>query len=75
MTTKTELLALIEQRDSLDADIEKAMTELGLDAKSVKAIKKAEAAAAAAKKTLDALMGIEAETDAVGADTQTGDGE
>jgi hypothetical protein len=60
--TKAELMALIDQRDELDAKIDAGMTELGLDAKGVKAIRKAAAAKAAAEKTLAELMGIDPET-------------
>lgn len=59
--TKPELMALIDQRDKLDAEIEAGMTALGLTAKDVKAIRKAAAAKAAAEKTLAGLMGLEPE--------------
>lgn len=57
MTTK-DLLELIAKRDALNAEIDAATTELKLDAKGVKALQKAVSKAAAAQKTLDALMGI-----------------
>jgi hypothetical protein len=62
MTTKAELMALVEQRDALDAQIDGAMTELKLDAKGVKALKKAAEKAVTAQRTLDALMGVDPAT-------------
>lgn len=68
--TKPELMALIDQRDKLDAEIEAAMAALNLTAKDVKAIRKAAAAKAAAEKTLAGLMGLEPElAQSLGAET------
>lgn len=49
------LIALIEVHEDRAAEIAAETARLGLDAKRVKAIR-------AAKKTLDALLGIDAET-------------
>ena len=72
MTTKSELVGLIEQKEAIEQKIEAAQTELGLDAKGVKALRKAIAAKEAAEKTLAAMMGIDPATGALvgGEDTQ-----
>lgn len=62
MTTKAELMALLDQRDALDVQIEKATADLKLDAKGVREIRRAAAKLAAAQKTLGELMGIDPAT-------------
>lgn len=53
------LIARMDAHEVEGAEIDKAMAALKLDKKGVKAIRKARDQAAAAKKTLDALMGLE----------------
>ena len=50
------LIERIERHEDEGADIRVAADALGLDAKKLKAIRKAKADAAAAQKTLDALL-------------------
>lgn len=50
------LIARIEANEEEAVDIRVAQDALGLDAKAIKTIRKAKADAAAAQKTLDALM-------------------
>lgn len=57
--TLNELIAKIDVYEKEGAEIDKAMDELGVDAKAIKKIRKAQEAAAEAKRTLDALMGID----------------
>jgi hypothetical protein len=54
---KSELIAAMDAHDAEGVRLEKAMTELGLDAKALKAIRKAEKAAEKARATLAELMG------------------
>lgn len=54
--TKPELMTMLDQRDALDAQIAAGMEELKLDAKGVKALRKAAEKAAAAQRTLTDLM-------------------
>ena len=57
--TPTQILIdRITAHDAEGSEIAAEMTRLGLDKKGVKAIVKATEQAAAAKKTLDALMGL-----------------
>lgn len=56
--TKQDLLARIDAHETEGAAIETAMTELGVTAKDMKALRKAQASAKAAKEALDKLMGI-----------------
>lgn len=51
------LIERIERHEDEGSDIRAAAEKLGLDAKGIKTIRKAKADAAAAQKTLDALMG------------------
>lgn len=65
VSSQTPIQALIVAIDAHEAEgakIDADMTALGLDAKKVKAIRRAEKASAAAKLTLDALMGVGAVT-------------
>lgn len=55
--TKSELIAAMDAHDAEGARLEKAMADLGLDAKAMKAIRKAERAAEKARATLAELMG------------------
>ncbi len=57
MTTKAELLARIDAHEKETAAIETAMAELGITAKDVKALRKAQQQAEAARRTLAELMG------------------
>ncbi len=57
MTTKSELLARIDAHEKEAAAIETAMAELGITAKDVKALRKAQQQAEAARVALAALMG------------------
>lgn len=56
--TKQDLLQRIDAHETEGAAIETAMTELGVTAKDMKALRKAQASAKAAKEALDKLMGI-----------------
>lgn len=71
--TKAELIALIGERDALDTKIEAGMAELGLDKKGLREMVKAVEKAAAAQKTLNALMGIEIASTATTETTTTED--
>lgn len=55
--TTAELIAAMDTHDAERVRLEKEMTALGLDAKKIKAIRKAEAAAEKARATLRELMG------------------
>lgn len=55
--TTAELIAAMDAHDAEGVRLEKEMTALGLDAKKIKAIRKAEAAAEKARATLRELMG------------------
>ena len=57
--TKQDLIARIDAHETEGAAIEQAMTELGVTAKDMKALRKAQKAAEDARKTLNALMGID----------------
>lgn len=60
MSEKTPVAALLDRISAHDAEgaaIEAEMATLGLDAKKLKEIRKAAEKAAAAQKTLDALVG------------------
>jgi hypothetical protein len=57
MTTIPELIARIDAHETEGENIQILMTELGLDQKKVKAIRKAEKAADEAKVALAKLMG------------------
>lgn len=59
MLTKQDLLARIDAHETEGAAIETAMTELGVTAKDMKALRKAQKAAEEARRTLNALMGID----------------
>lgn len=69
--TKSELIAAMDAHDAEGARLEKAMAELGLDAKALKTIRKAEKAAEKARATLAKLMG-EPATKSDDADASTG---
>lgn len=55
--TKSELITAMDAHDAEGARLEKAMADLGLDVKALKAIRKAEKAAEKARATLAELMG------------------
>lgn len=55
--TTAELIAAMDAHDAEGVRLEKEMTALGLDAKKIKAIRRAEAAAEKARATLRELMG------------------
>lgn len=56
---KSALLARIDAHEAEGAAIDTAMTELGVTAKDMKALRKAQKAAEEARRTLNALMGID----------------
>lgn len=60
---KSELIAAMDAHDTEGERLQKAATELGLDAKAIKAIRKAEAASAKARATLAELMGEPVKTE------------
>ncbi len=62
MTTKSELLARIDAHEAEGESITAAMAELGVTAKDMKALRKAQAQAKAAKEALDLLMGVAPES-------------
>lgn len=57
--TKQDLLQRIDAHEAEGEAIQAAMTELGVTAKDMKALRKAQKAAEEARKTLNALMGID----------------